>query len=80
MPDVIQISATMAHGASPLSRSNTPAGPWELGSPKVHRSLLVNGLRDRVLLRTDGGLKTGWGVLMAALLAAEGAWASVACR
>ena len=37
----------------------------------MHRSLVENGLRDRVLLRADGGLKTGWDVVIAALLGAE---------
>ncbi|MEN9540461.1 MAG: glutamate synthase large subunit, partial [Cyanobacteriota bacterium] len=41
------------------------------GLTEVHRALLENGLRDRVLLRADGGLKTGWDVIIAALLGAE---------
>ena len=70
--DVIQISGhDGGTGASPLSSIKHAGSPWELGLSEVHRSLLVNGLRDRVLLRTDGGLKTGWDVLMAALLGAE---------
>ncbi|AAQ00712.1 MULTISPECIES: glutamate synthase large subunit [Prochlorococcus] len=70
--DVIQISGhDGGTGASPLS-SITHAGlPWELGLTEVHRVLLENGLRNRVLLRADGGLKTGWDVVMAALLGAE---------
>ncbi|MEB3262478.1 MAG: glutamate synthase-related protein, partial [Cyanobacteriota bacterium] len=53
--------------------------PWELGLTEVHRSLLENGLRDRVLLRADGGLKTGWDVILAALLgAAEHGFGSIA--
>jgi glutamate synthase (ferredoxin) len=70
--DVIQISGhDGGTGASPLSSIKHAGSPWELGLSEVHRSLLVNGLRDRVLLRADGGLKTGWDVLMAALLGAE---------
>lgn len=41
------------------------------GLAEVHRTLLDNGLRDRVLLRTDGGIKTGWDVVIAALMGAE---------
>jgi len=70
--DVIQISGhDGGTGASPLSSIKHAGGPWELGLTEVHRALLENGLRDRVLLRADGGLKTGWDVLIAALLGAE---------
>ncbi|WP_320666905.1 glutamate synthase large subunit [Prochlorococcus sp. MIT 1307] len=70
--DVIQISGhDGGTGASPLSSIKHAGAPWELGLREVHRSLLENGLRDRVLLRTDGGLKTGWDVVIAALLGAE---------
>ena len=70
--DVIQISGhDGGTGASPLSSIKHAGLPWELGLTEVHNSLLNNGLRDRVLLRTDGGLKTGWDVLIAALLGAE---------
>ncbi|MGC6483612.1 MAG: glutamate synthase large subunit [Synechococcus sp.] len=70
--DVIQISGhDGGTGASPLSSIKHAGGPWELGLTEVHRSLMANGLRDRVLLRADGGLKTGWDVVMAALLGAE---------
>ncbi|MDM7937668.1 MAG: glutamate synthase large subunit [Cyanobium sp. CZS 48M] len=70
--DVIQISGhDGGTGASPLSSIKHAGSPWELGLSEVHRSLLTNGLRERVLLRADGGLKTGWDVLMAALLGAE---------
>ncbi len=70
--DVIQISGhDGGTGASPLSSIKHAGSPWELGLTEVHRSLLENGLRDRVLLRADGGLKTGWDVVMAALLGAE---------
>ena len=70
--DVIQISGhDGGTGASPLSSIKHAGGPWELGLTEVHRALLGNGLRDRVLLRADGGLKTGWDVVIAALLGAE---------
>ncbi|MEB3350500.1 MAG: glutamate synthase-related protein [Cyanobacteriota bacterium] len=70
--DVIQISGhDGGTGASPLSSIKHAGSPWELGLTEVHRSLLDNGLRDRVLLRADGGLKTGWDVVIAALLGAE---------
>ncbi|MFQ6538975.1 MULTISPECIES: glutamate synthase large subunit [Aphanothece] len=70
--DVIQISGhDGGTGASPLSSIKHAGTPWELGLTEVHRSLLDNGLRHRVLLRADGGLKTGWDVIIAALLGAE---------
>ncbi|WP_269621854.1 glutamate synthase large subunit [Prochlorococcus marinus] len=70
--DVIQISGhDGGTGASPLSSIKHAGLPWELGLTEVHKSLLENGLRDRVLLRADGGLKTGWDVVIAAMLGAE---------
>ncbi len=70
--DVIQISGhDGGTGASPLSSIKHAGGPWELGLSEVHNALLTNGLRERVLLRADGGLKTGWDVVIAALLGAE---------
>jgi glutamate synthase (ferredoxin) len=70
--DVIQISGhDGGTGASPLSSIKHAGVPWELGLTEVHRVLLENKLRDRVLLRADGGLKTGWDVVMAALMGAE---------
>ncbi len=70
--DVIQISGhDGGTGASPLSSIKHAGVPWELGLAEVHRCLLDNGLRQRVILRTDGGLKTGWDVVIAALLGAE---------
>jgi glutamate synthase (ferredoxin) len=58
-------------GASPLSSIKHVGVPWELGLAEVHQVLLWNGLRDRVALRTDGGLQRGHDLLMAALLGAE---------
>ncbi len=70
--DVIQISGhDGGTGASPLSSIKHAGVPWELGVTEVHRVLMNNQLRDRVLLRADGGFKTGWDVLMAALMGAE---------
>ncbi|MDQ2964397.1 MAG: glutamate synthase-related protein, partial [Chloroflexota bacterium] len=58
-------------GASPLSSIKHAGAPWELGLAEVHQTLLRNGLRDRVVLRTDGGLQVGRDLLVAALLGAE---------
>lgn len=70
--DIIQISGhDGGTGASPLSSIKHAGGPWELGVTEVHRVLMENQLRDRVLLRADGGFKTGWDVVMAALMGAE---------
>jgi glutamate synthase (ferredoxin) len=70
--DIIQISGhDGGTGASPLSSIKHAGGPWELGLTEVHRVLMENQLRDRVTLRVDGGLKTGWDVIMGALMGAE---------
>ncbi|MEM9137668.1 MAG: glutamate synthase-related protein, partial [Cyanobacteria bacterium P01_F01_bin.42] len=70
--DVIQISGhDGGTGASPLSSIKHAGSPWELGLTEVHRTLMENQLRDRVLLRVDGGLRTGWDIIMAALMGAE---------
>lgn len=70
--DVIQISGhDGGTGASPLSSIKHAGTPWELGVSEVHRMLLENQLRDRVILRADGGFKTGWDVVMGALMGAE---------
>jgi glutamate synthase (ferredoxin) len=70
--DIIQVSGHEGGtGASPLSSIKHAGCPWELGVTEVHRLLLENQLRDRVILRADGGLRTGWDVLMAALMGAE---------
>jgi glutamate synthase domain-containing protein 2/glutamate synthase domain-containing protein 3 len=58
-------------GASPLSSIKHVGVPWELGLAETHQVLLRNGLRDRVAVRTDGGLRTGRDVVVAALLGAE---------
>jgi glutamate synthase (ferredoxin) len=70
--DVIQISGHEGGtGASPLSSIKHAGSPWELGLTEVHRVLMENRLRDRSVLRVDGGIRTGWDVLMAALMGAE---------
>ena len=58
-------------GASPLTSIKNAGMPWELGLAEVHQTLIMNGLRSRVMLQTDGGLKTGRDVVIAALLGAE---------
>lgn len=70
--DIIQVSGhDGGTGASPLSSIKHAGVPWELGLTEVHKVLLDNQLRDRVVLRVDGGLKTGWDVVMGALMGAE---------
>ncbi|MFP4597261.1 MAG: glutamate synthase large subunit [Persicimonas sp.] len=70
--DVIQISGhDGGTGASPLSSIKNAGGPWELGLAEAQQVLRINGLRDRVKLRTDGGLKTGQDIVKAAMLGAE---------
>jgi len=70
--DIIQISGhDGGTGASPLSSIKHAGSPWELGLTEVHRVLMENGLRDRVILRVDGGIKTGHDVLMGAVMGAE---------
>ena len=70
--DVIQISGhDGGTGASPLSSIKHAGVPWELGLTEVHKTLLENNLRDRVLLRVDGGLRTGKDIILSALMGAE---------
>ena len=70
--DIIQISGhDGGTGASPVSSIKHAGSPWELGLVEAHSTLLKNGLRDRVLLRVDGGLKSGWDVVMAAAMGGE---------
>jgi len=58
-------------GASPLSSIKHAGAPWELGVAETQQTLVLNGLRDRILVQTDGHLKTGRDVVIAALLGAE---------
>jgi glutamate synthase (NADPH/NADH) large chain len=70
--DVILISGhDGGTGASPLTSLKHAGGPWELGLAETQQTLLLNNLRDRVVLQTDGQLKTGRDVVIAALLGAE---------
>ena len=58
-------------GASPLTSIKHAGLPWELGIAETHQTLVLNDLRSRVVLQTDGGLQTGRDVVIAALLGAE---------
>ncbi len=70
--DVILISGhDGGTGASPQTSIKHAGLPWELGVAETHQTLLLNGLRNRVVVETDGQLKTGRDVIMAALLGAE---------
>ena len=70
--DIIQISGhDGGTGASPLSSIKHAGSPWELGITEVHRVLMENGLRDRTILRVDGGFKSGTDVVFGALMGAE---------
>ncbi|HSO51124.1 MAG TPA: glutamate synthase-related protein, partial [Acidimicrobiia bacterium] len=70
--DVITISGSEGGtGASPLVSIKHAGSPWELGLAEAHQVLTANGQRHRVLLETDGGLRTGRDIVVAALLGAE---------
>merc|ERR1711968_62204 len=70
--DIIQISGhDGGTGSSPATSIKHCGSAWELGLAEAHSSLLNNGLRKRVTLRADGGLKSGWDVVMAAAMGAE---------
>ena len=70
--DVVLISGhDGGTGASPLSSIKNTGGPFELGVAEAHQTLMLNDLRSRIVLRTDGGMKTGRDIVMAALLGAE---------
>ncbi len=70
--DIIQISGhDGGTGASPLSSIKHAGIPWELGLTEVHQTLVENNLRNKVILRVDGGLRTGKDVLIAAIMGAE---------
>ncbi|MDN3296770.1 glutamate synthase large subunit [Streptomyces ficellus] len=70
--DVVLISGhDGGTGASPLTSLKHAGGPWELGLAETQQTLLLNGLRDRIVVQTDGQLKTGRDVIIAALLGAE---------
>ncbi len=70
--DVILISGyDGGTGASPLTSIKNAGLPWELGLSETHQTLVLNKLRDRVVLETDGKLLTGRDVIIAAMLGAE---------
>ena len=70
--DVVLISGhDGGTGASPLTSLKHAGGPWEIGLAETQQTLLINGLRDRIVVQTDGQLKTGRDVIIAALLGAE---------
>ncbi len=70
--DVVLISGhDGGTGASPLSSIKHAGGPWELGVAETHQTLVLNNLRSRIYVETDGQLKTGRDVAVAALLGAE---------
>jgi glutamate synthase (NADPH/NADH) large chain len=58
-------------GASPLTSVKYAGSPWETGLPEAHHALVANGLRDRVRLQVDGGLKTGLDVIKGAIFGAD---------
>ncbi|WP_028647808.1 glutamate synthase large subunit [Nocardiopsis sp. CNT312] len=70
--DVVLISGhDGGTGASPLNSLKHAGTPWELGLAETQQTLLLNGLRDRIVVQTDGQMKTGRDVIVAALLGAE---------
>ena len=70
--DVVLISGhDGGTGASPLTSLKHAGAPWELGLAETQQTLLLNGLRDRIVVQADGQLKTGRDVVIAALLGAE---------
>ena len=70
--DIIQISGhDGGTGATPLTSQKHAGAPWELGLAETQQTLLLNGLRDRIVVQVDGQLKTGRDVVIAALLGAE---------
>jgi glutamate synthase (ferredoxin) len=72
LADVVHVAgADGGTGASPLSSIKNAGAPWELGLAETQRTLVAEGLRGRVRLRVDGGLKTGRDVVVAALLGAD---------
>ncbi len=70
--DVILVSGhDGGTGASPLNSLKHAGTPWELGLAEAQQTLMINGLRDRVVVQVDGQMKTGRDVMIAALLGAE---------
>lgn len=72
LADVVLISGhDGGTGASPLNSLKHAGTPWELGLAETQQTLMLNGMRDRVVVQADGQLKTGRDVIVAALLGAE---------
>lgn len=72
LSDVVLVSGhDGGTGASPMNSLKHAGAPWELGLAEAQQTLMLNGLRDRVVLQVDGQLKTGRDVMIAALLGAE---------
>ncbi len=70
--DVVLISGhDGGTGASPLTSLKHAGAPWELGLAETQQTLMLNGLRDRIVVQVDGQMKTGRDVMIAALLGAE---------
>src|SRR6188472_2226963 len=70
--DVVLISGhDGGTGAAPLTSLKHAGAPWELGLAETQQTLILNGLRDRIVVQADGQLKTGRDVVIAALLGAE---------
>ena len=70
--DVVLISGhDGGTGATPLTSQKHAGAPWELGLAETQQTLLLNGLRDRIVVQVDGQLKTGRDVIIGALLGAE---------
>ena len=70
--DIILISGhNGGTGASPATSIKYAGLPWEMGLTEAHQVLSMNNLRDRITLRTDGGLRTGRDIVMAAMMGAE---------
>jgi len=70
--DVVLISGhDGGTGAAPLTSLKHAGGPWELGLAETQQTLLLNGLRDRIVVQVDGSMKTGRDVVIGALLGAE---------
>jgi glutamate synthase domain-containing protein 2/glutamate synthase domain-containing protein 1/glutamate synthase domain-containing protein 3 len=72
LADVVTISGNSGGtGASPLVSIKHAGSPWELGLAEAHQALVANGLRSTITVETDGGLRTGTDVVVAALLGAS---------
>ena len=72
LSDVILVSGhDGGTGASPMNSLKHAGTPWELGLAETQQTLMLNGMRDRVVVQVDGQLKTGRDVIIGALLGAE---------